>query len=328
MLLTVTPNACIERTVLIPGFLSGNSYRIEADDLQVNVGGKGVNAARIASRFGVTVKALLWANSGQNEWLDRQLDREGVPHELISTDAETRTCINVVDGEGRKTEIVEAGNPLSVADGTRLLERYSQLLGGVSLVAICGSYPPAAKNIDLLGGAATQRSPLDMHLTLLCRLAKAAGIRVILDSKGLPFEMAVHNAKPWCIKPNLEEASRLVHREIATLRDERQALSDILRFGAQRILLSCGARGCYFATPEKVLFFHAPKVKEISPVGSGDSLVGAFAAKLMQGLDEVQALRWGVAAGSANAAQLRAGFCSPEDVEALLSEVIIEDVGH
>jgi fructose-1-phosphate kinase PfkB-like protein len=108
------------------------------------------------------------------------------------------------------------------------------------------------------------------------------------------------------------------------MQDERQALADLLRFGAQRVLLSCGARGCYYATADSTMFFHSPRVEEISPVGSGDSLVGAFAAKLLEGADEVEAVRWGVAAGSANAAQLKPGFCTPEEIAALLDKVSIE----
>src|SRR5206468_1397636 len=107
---------------------------------------------------------------------------------------------------------------------------------------------------------------------------------------------------PWCIKPNLDEAAQLLHRAIRNVHDERRAVRDMLRFGVEVVILSCGARGAYLGTASGVWFFHAPPVAEVSSVGSGDALVGAFAAQYLEHGDLVEAMRWGVAAGAANAA--------------------------
>ena len=160
------------------------------------------------------------------------------------------------------------------------------------MVAICGSYPPS------------ENPAMDMHLTLLVQMAQRAGKRVLVDGKGKPFQICLHSkTPPWAVKPNLDEAQELLNRAIETPQDERRAVRDILKRGIEIVILSCGARGAYFGTKQGIWFVEAPKVREVSPVGSGDSLVGAFCAKFLETNDLLFAARWGVAAGAANATQ-------------------------
>jgi 1-phosphofructokinase family hexose kinase len=324
MILTVTPNPCIERTIVAPDFTVGVSHRITPQSLHVNAGGKGINAVRVAAQFG-PARALAWVGKGQRLWFETELAREGIAAELVEVEADTRITINVVDGKGGKTEIVEAGNPLRIEDGTRLLETYSRLLDEASLVAIGGSYPPnaAGARLDLLGNSNHRPAIFDMHLTLLVQLAQRAGKRVLVDSKGTVFEMAVRHAKPWCITPNVEEAEALLHCKIEGEAAERRAVEEIRRLGIEIVLLTCGERGCWLGTKGGLWFLHSPSVFTISPVGSGDSLVGAFLAKYHETGDILEATRWGVAAGAANAAQLLPAFCTAIEIEALVSEVVI-----
>lgn len=314
MLLTVTPNPCIERILKAPRFTVGAVHRIEPQNLYIQAGGKGINAARVATRFGVEAKALLPAGKLQHTWFEHQLAQEGVPCALIEVAADTRVSVNVLHertsaGEG-KTELVEAGAPLSVADGTRLIEKFMELLPHADLVALCGSYPP------------TGEPAFQMHATLLCQLAQRAGKRVIYDGKGPSFEMAVRSkTPPWLIKPNTDEAAALLHRTLDTPADERRAVHDLLHLGMEVVILSCGARGAYLGHTGGIEWLAAPKIEEVSPVGSGDSLVGAFAAHYLKTGDLLESTCWGVAAGSANAAQERSGFCTPEDAAALLPQV-------
>jgi len=328
MLLTVTPNPCIERTVVISDFAVGASHRVAPQNLYLNAGGKGINAARVANQFEIETLALTWIGSNQRAWFENQLQRENVSAELVETASDTRVCFNVLDGRGAKTEIVEAGHWLEISDGTRLLEKYARILPRFSLVAICGSYPPDNPQ---------NAEAFSLHLALLCRMAREAGVRVLLDSKGAPFHLALNDARErkarvWCIKPNISEAEEFLRRPLLSRDSEIGALNELLNF-AEIVLLSCGERGCYFARRDStkrvlkrdtIYFLHAPEVSEISSVGSGDALVGAFAAKVLQDEDELSALRWGVAAGAANAMQTQAGFCTQENIAALLEEVQIE----
>ena len=316
MFLTVTPNPCIERTLLAPDFSVGGVHRVASENLRVNVGGKGINAARVAGRFGIQTRALLPVGQAQKAWFEVQLAAENLPFELVEVEADTRVTVNVLHARGAngqvKTELVEAGSPLSLADGTRLLEKFLELLPHADLVALGGSYPPSGD------------PAFEMHGALLCQLAARAGKKLIYDGKGRAFELAVRSkTPPWMIKPNLDEAAALLGRDLKTSAEEQKAVRDLLRLGVEVVLLSCGARGAYLGHRGGVEWLGAPKIVEISAVGSGDSLVGAFAARLLQNGDLLEAARWGVAAGSANAAQIRAGFCTPREIAALVPAVRI-----
>jgi 1-phosphofructokinase family hexose kinase len=310
MLLTFTPNPCIERTLSLPELIRGESHRVDTEAVFVNAGGKGINAARVAARFGCQVMAIGAVGQHQSEFLRSLMQCEGINHDFIEIEADTRVCINVVHGDGDKTEIIENGTSINVHDGTRLLEKWRHWLPQTRLATIGGSYPPSTNDAS------------NWHATILCDMAASAGVPVIYDGKGEPFARALASkSPPWAIKPNLEEARAYLKRPLETPADEQKAVRDFLRKGVEVVLLSCGSRGLYVGHRGGVEWFEAPQVKTVSAVGSGDSLVGAFAAKWLETGDIFEAARWGVAAGSANAAQQRPAFVTPEDVLPLLPQI-------
>ncbi|NPV53950.1 MAG: hypothetical protein HPY71_10555 [Firmicutes bacterium] len=69
-----------------------------------------------------------------------------------------------------------------------------------------------------------------------------------------------------------------------------------------------------------------PQVEEVNPVASGDAFVGAFAYAMVSGMPLPECIRWGTAAGAANAAMWEPAYCSREQIEALLDGVIVRKV--
>lgn len=309
MFLTVTPNICIERTAQVDDFRTGKVHRVPHSELFINAGGKGINAARVAAACGAKALALAWGGRHQAAWLKSLMDAENVPHHLIEVEADTRITYNVLH-DGMKTEIVEAGAPVTVEEGTQLLEVFAGYLKDAQLVALCGSYPPS------------DHPAFAVHGALLCRMAAQAAKPMIYDGKGEAYTNAIRSkTPPWMIKPNQEEAAALLDRSLDSPGEERRAVRDLRRRGVEVVLLSCGERGAYLGHAGGIDWFPAPKIEEVSAVGSGDSLVGAFAAKWMETGDLLQAAAYGVAAGAANAAQARSGFVTPSDIEALMPQV-------
>jgi 1-phosphofructokinase family hexose kinase len=306
MLLTVTPNPCIERTVMIENFETGQVHRVAPAQLHVNAGGKGINAARVASQLDTKVLCTGWVGQKQIGWFEAELVHENLRGDWVEVNNDTRVCLNILDGRGGKTEVVEAGSPLSVDDGTRLLQKFEQLVPDADLVVIAGSYPTGEKMFDA-------------HATLLIRIAIRFNKKVIYDGKGAAFSTAVRSATPpWCITPNLDEVQELLGRRIATESEERRAIAELLRRGVEVVLLTCGARGAWLGTRQSTVFVEAPHVQEVSAVGSGDSFVGAFAATYLKTADLEESVSYGVAAGAANAAQALSAQCTRTEIEALL----------
>ena len=310
MLLSVTPNLCIERTLEIVDFRAGAVHRIVPENLSVNAGGKGINAARVAAQCGVKVLATAWVGKHQRAWFEAELARERIAFNLIEVESDTRVCFNVVNGKGVKTEVVEAGNAICFEDGRRMRERFESLLPAAELVAICGSYPPKTPEL------------FEAHLASLCTLAREHGKRILVDGKGDEFSRLLKSeCLPWAIKPNCDEASAFLDYAVNNEDSEKRAIADFLKLGIEVVLLSCGARGAYLGTRSETYFFTPPQIRVVSAVGSGDALVGAFTARFLQSKPLTEAMGWGVAAGAANAAQSRSAFCTREEIEALLPQV-------
>lgn len=310
MFLTFTPNPCIERTVRIQNFAVGSSFRIAPHELRVSAGGKGLNAARVARRFGASSCVLAPIGQWELPFFHAMLTQDGIEADFIEVSTPTRTCSALVHAEGELTEILEAGSPLPISAGTAILERWRDLLPQCELAAIGGSYPPATD-----GGWI-------YHPSLLCSLAHQAGKKLIYDGKGDGWRRALFSkTPPWAVKPNLDEMRELWRRTIETEAEERRAVRDLLNRGVQVVLMSCGARGLYVGYNDQIEFLVAPTVETVSPVGSGDSLVGAFAAKYLETGNVWEAAQWGVAAGTANANRFEASQVGPEEVAPLVGAV-------
>ena len=312
MFLSLTPNPCLEKTFHLPGFQEGGSFRVRAGDIRESVGGKGVNAARVAGRFGAQSIALAPLGRNLRAHLIGLAAPEAFQLRAVEVETPTRTCHNIVNARG-STELLEAGQSLSLSDGARLFEAWRALLPACELALIGGSYPPS------------DDPAWSQHARILCSLAHAANRRVIYDGKGEAFRSAVFSQTlPWAIKPNLDEARELLNRPLETRDEERAGVRELRRRGIELVLLSCGERGLWVGWENEIEWLGAPKIEFVSAVGSGDSLCGAFAAKFLETGDIWQAATWGVAAGSANAAHLEAARIGPEEVAPLVPQVRLE----
>ena len=298
-----TPNPCIERTLGIADFARGKSHRVQGQNVRVTAGGKGINAARVARNFGARVRVLAPVGRAQIVQFRALLQTDNLDFDLIETDSDTRTAINVVHAGGF-TEIVEAGHAFSAREESALIDRFGAHLQKCTMGVIGGSFAPGAGESWENQGAR------------LCAIAARAGRRVFYDGKGVQFARALKSAHPpWAIKPNLDEARELLNRDLETPASQRSAVREMMQTGIEVILLSCGARGLWLGHNGAIEWLAAPKIEEISPVGSGDSLVGAFVATWLQNGDVHQSARWGIAAGAANAAQWEAARVGPRDAE-------------
>jgi 1-phosphofructokinase family hexose kinase len=290
MFLTVTPNPCIEKTFLLETFQPGASHRVSSGHVQRSLGGKGLNAARVAATLGAKTTALTLVGHREMDWAREELQVRGIEPVLVPTSQETRLCVNLVH-QGTNTEVLEAGSPLEISEGTQLLDHYARLVRQADFVALCGSYPQSTN------------PAWDLHPVLLCDLARKAGKHFIYDGYGAGFARVMRStAKPWMIKPNLDEASQYLRRPIVDRRAELATVRELMRRGPEVVMLTCGARGAYLGHRGGIEWLAAPQVDTVSAVGSGDSLLGAFIATLARTGSLVEAARCGVAAGALNAA--------------------------
>ena len=181
---------------------------------------------------------------------------------------------------------------------------------GAAWVAIGGSLPPGV--------------PTSIYQELVS-LARESGAKVLLDADGEPMRLGLES-KPDMVKPNQKEAERLVGRSLnstAELVDAAEELLQHLAHGGIAII-SRGSDGAVMASGGQRWIGHAPKVESRSTVGSGDSLLGGFLAKLVAGEPLDECLRWGIAAGAATACTNGAEIGRRSVIETLYTESRVE----
>jgi tagatose 6-phosphate kinase len=306
-LLTVTLNACVDKTYTVPGFALDRVHR-PAETL-ITAGGKGINVSRVYHLLGAETTATGFLGGANGEWLRRAILGEGTAPEFVFVSEESRVCIAIMDPVGgTQTELNENGPQIVSEDVDALFACLRELLPHHRVVVISGSMPPG--------------TPVDVYADII-RLAQGEfDVPVILDSSGEALAQGVE-ARPWLVKPNIHELAVL---GIAQKDVGEAAVALRVQFRVPMALVTDGARGAALATEEGVWKAVPPPITAASAVGSGDSLTAAFVWAIENGYTVSEALRLGVAAGAANATTYGAGQFPRSLVFELAERVVLTSV--
>lgn len=305
MLLTITPNPALDKTVVLPGFTVGQTYRAEVLTL---AGGKGLNVARAARVLGQPCLALAPLGGYTGRYLRQLAHQEGLDCDGPEIAAELRTCLTIIDpqAQNRVTEVYEQSTALAAGDWERLVDMAASHFNQVHYLAICGSFP---------GGI-----PED-GLIRLITLAHAAELPVLLDTYGQQLARSLE-LRPTLLKINQHEGGALLEDAISTPLQASAAARELQQRGARAVVITLGNLGAVGITAEGEAFgWAAPCVAALSPIGSGDCLLAGIATGLARGKTLPEATRLGVAAGAANTLQIGAGRLNLQQVEELLQQV-------
>lgn len=279
MIVTVTPNPSVDRTLEVHHLERGEVQRATAT--RVDAGGKGVNVTRALIANGHRSLAVLPLGGGDGHLLGRLLTEAGVPHHAVPAAAATRSNITISEPGGTVTKVNAPGQPLEAAELDALVDAASSALAGASWLVGCGSLPDGA--------------PVDLYATLTHR-AHAAGVAVAIDTSGAPLAAALA-AAPDLIKPNLAELAELVGRPLATVDQVISAADEVRALGPRTVIVSLGAHGAVLVDGGRPLLAVPPKVAARSDVGAGDTLLAGFLSAGGAGADALRtAVAWAVAA--------------------------------
>ena len=307
MILCVNPNAAIDKTALVSPFRLNAIHRPQ--EVLALPGGKGCNVARALRTLGDVPVVTGWVGGFAGQFIEAGLQREGIQTAFVHTEAESRTCLSILDREHNTlTELYEKGAPVSAENVTALLVRFTELVPNADAVVLSGSLPAGA--------------PPDLYRQL-AQIARDAGVPVMLDSSGVALRHGLE-ARPSLIKPNETEFAELVGQTITDEAELVQAARGFSRLYGARVVVSLGADGVLAADGDACWKARPPQWEIVSAVGSGDCLLGGIAYALTQGQPFAEALRTGVAVGTANAFRLGAGVFTPEDYARVREAVTVE----
>jgi len=260
LIVTVTPNPSVDRTLEVGRIERGAVLR--ATSTRIDAGGKGVNVTRALVANGHESIAVLPLGGADGEVLSRLLVDGGTPHLPLSTSAGTRTNITLSEPDGTVTKVNAPGAPLDRAEIEALAAETVRALPGAAWLVLCGSLPEGA--------------PVDLYATLT-RRGHEVGVKVAVDASGAPLE-ATLAAQPDLIKPNQAELAELVGHPLAGIDDVIAAAEQVRAAGARAVIVSLGAEGALLVDGSEPVLAVPPPVTARSDVGAGDTLLAGFLA--------------------------------------------------
>ncbi|NTV39853.1 MAG: 1-phosphofructokinase [Demequinaceae bacterium] len=282
MIVTLTPNPSLDRTIAVSQLRVGEVHRASA--MRDDAGGKGVNVSRALAANGVQTVAVLPAGGAPAVQFAALLYDANVPYDFIDLQGAVRTNITLVEDDGTTTKINEPGRDSGPSDGTAMLDAVDSHLEGASWVVGCGSLPPGIDG--------------SFYVALVER-ARERGVRVAIDTSGAAFAQVVE-ARPDLVKPNLEELEEFAGRPLVVLADVLEAARSLVGSGVATVVVSLGEHGALGVNATQAVHANAVVDKPLSTVGAGDCLLAGYLSAVEAGASLTDAVasgvRWGAAA--------------------------------
>ena len=303
MIVTFLLNPAIDRTLLIPDFEPGrvNHVGITVTD----AGGNGVNVSRALKVMGTESMTVGFIAGKNGRFIKDYLSSQAIPWDFIDVPGETRVNIKIVDRNGIHTDINESGFEISDTDFNRLSERMTQYVRRDNSIVLCGSTPPNF-TVERYGR--------------ICQTISTRGCELFLDTSG-KFLLEGLKAKPVYVKPNVQELEETLGQKFTSREEICRGARELIGLGAQNVVVSMGAAGAIFMSPEVTYFVEAPKVPVRGPVGAGDVMMAGIVHARQNRMDFENTACYAVAASSASVTVEGTRMAQRRDVLKLFSQI-------
>jgi len=276
VIVTVTPNPSIDRTIDIDGLERGGLIRARRSTSEA--AGKGLNVSRaLVGQGSATMAVLPMARQTAATYL--ALLADAVTIAAVPVSGAVRVNISLVEPDGTVTKVNEPGPHMEAAEVEALLAAVDKAPAADWIVG-CGSLPPGA--------------PADFYARLLA--STSAGRRVAVDSSGEALGAAAR-AGVALVKPNVSELETLAGRPLATLADAVDAACELVAGGVGGALVSLGSDGAIYVDGGGTVRHAEARIDDAAnTVGAGDALLAGFLAAGANADALPEAIAWSVAA--------------------------------
>ncbi|HYP05965.1 MAG TPA: 1-phosphofructokinase family hexose kinase [Bryobacteraceae bacterium] len=308
MILTLTINPAVDRNVTVDRLaFEDRGYILSRDE---SAGGRGINASHVIHSFGGKTMAVAVSGGEAGKLFESLTKSSGFPMQLVRIAHEMRTNLTITDKQGLTVKLNELGPPLSTKELDSVAEVVEENLDKATWFMICGSVPPGV--------------PPHFYNHLL-DLAHKKKVKTLLDTDG---DALLHGleAGPTVVCPNQQEAERLLNRALITRTHLVEAVERIHGMGAQSVVLSLGSRGAMGRTAKELIEAAPPRIDADCPIGAGDALAAAFTWAIDKKKDFADAVRWGVAAGTASAKLPGITFANLEQTKQIYPNVDVRAI--
>ena len=308
-IVTVTFSPCIDKSTSIKKLLPDKKLQCAAPKLEP--GGGGINVARAIKKLGGDATAIFPSGGYTGKHFNHLLATENIHAVIIETQNETRENIIVLDeNENAQYRFGMPGTSLTNAEWMKSLKAVEEITD-VSFIVASGSLPPGV--------------PLNIFAKL-AKIAKNKNAKFIVDTSGEALREAV-NEGVYLLKPNLGELCFLSGKKRLEKHEIEAAAKEIIAEGkCEVVVISMGEEGALLVTNDLATIIKPPSVIKKSTVGAGDSMVAGIVYYLSKQKTITDAVKYGVACGTAATMNTGTELCKLKDVEEIYKIINTEIV--
>ena len=308
-IITVTFSPCIDKSTSIKKLLPDKKLQCAAPKLEP--GGGGINVARAIKKLGGDATAIFPSGGYTGKHFNHLLATENIHAVIIETQNETRENIIVLDeNENAQYRFGMPGTSLTNAEWMQCLKAVEEIID-VSFIVASGSLPPGV--------------PLNIFAQL-AKIAKNKNAKFIVDTSGEALREAV-NEGVYLLKPNLGELCFLSGKKRLEQHEIEAAAKEIIAEGkCEVVVISMGEEGALLVTNDLATIIKPPSVIKKSTVGAGDSMVAGIVYYLSKQKSIIDAVKYGVACGTAATMNTGTELCKLKDVEEIYKIINTETV--
>lgn len=307
MIITVTLNPAVDISYQLDTLTLDGTNRVV--HVEKTPGGKGLNVSRVLNQVGDKVIALGFLGGHIGEEIAEQLTKLKIENDFTKISGQTRNCVSILH-DGQQTEILEKGPTIHEDEQEMFVDMFLKHAENSDVIVLSGS---------LSAGLTT-----DFYAKLLEKLPNK---KIIVDTSGSTLESTLKaNVKPFAIKPNLEELSQLLQKEVTKeilpfILKEEPLFKDV-----SLICVSLGGDGAIVKYDDAIYQVTIPKIQVVSPVGSGDSVVAGLASGLQRGYGIEEWLQHAMVLGMLNAQESKTGYVNLENYDNLKQQIIVTKI--
>ena len=308
MIVTLTINPAIDRIISIDRLAFED--RAYINSTHESAGGRGINVSSVIHSFGGETLAVLISGGDSGKRLEGLLEKCGYRIAVVPVQNEIRTNLTVTDKHGLTVNLNETGPQLGKAEVARVEQVVRDKLDHASWLMMCGSIPPGVP---------------PAFYGKLVSMARHKKVKTLLHADGEALREGIA-ARPTVVSPNQHEAGRLLGQTLLTRTHYLEAAERIRQLGAESVVLTLGSQGAVGASTDGLMEALPPRVDAVCPIGAGDALMAAYAWARERRTSAAEALRWGVAAGTATARLPGMSFASLAQTREIYRQVEVRRV--
>ena len=280
-IVTLTVNPALDKSAHFKGLVP--EQKIRCENPQFDAGGGGINVSKAIARLEGKSKAIFTSGGATGEMIETLMAEENIAFDTIPIQSWTReSFVAVDDTTNLQYRFGFKGAAITLEEKENILQIVRQLECDYLVVS----------------GSLNEGLPADFYKQI-AQIAKLSRIKLVVDAYGDALKNVLEEGV-YMIKPNVGELAKLIGVDRLEMEEVNQAAKQIIaQGGAELVAVSLGPQGAVLVTKDSYDFVPAPNVVKRSTVGAGDSMVGGMVWALSQNKSLKEAIRWGVACGSA-----------------------------